>query len=125
MRKPKPKKTNKIREQISVQKTEIYSGILPRPETMAGYQQIDPSFPERIISMAEKEQQHSHKIEKQRNVAILVQTTIGLLAGLIALGTLVFLTYLAITSKQTTVAVAIIGAMAAVISVFIYKGKSK
>ncbi len=40
-----------------------YSGPIPPPATLEGYGKIDPTFPDRIISMAEKEQNHQHQME--------------------------------------------------------------
>lgn len=108
---------------LSVTKTEVYQGALPPPDMMQGYQQLDKSFPDRIITMAEKEQNHSHKVESKRNTTILIQSSIGLLAGLITMGTLCYLIYFAIASGQTSVAITIVGSMAAIIGVFIYKSK--
>lgn len=41
-----------------------YSGPLPLPTLLRDYGDIDPSFPERIMKMAELEQCHRHEIEK-------------------------------------------------------------
>ena len=46
-------------------KQELYSGPIPSPALMKGYAEIDPTFPDRILRMAEKsndadiEDQHS------------------------------------------------------------------
>lgn len=41
-----------------------FSGPLPHPEILAKYNEITPGFAERIISMAEKEQNHQHECDK-------------------------------------------------------------
>ena len=41
----------------------MFSGPLPPPEYLAQYKSILPDAPERIMIMAEKEQQHRHDVE--------------------------------------------------------------
>ena len=51
------KKTVQLQQQIT-------TGPLPPPEVLEGYDQIIPGAAERIVAMAEKEQAHSHQMEK-------------------------------------------------------------
>jgi uncharacterized membrane protein len=37
----------------TIETSELYSGPLPQPETLERYKNADPSFPERIMRMAE------------------------------------------------------------------------
>ncbi|MDY5151377.1 hypothetical protein R6G85_02595 [Actinotignum urinale] len=39
-----------------------YEGPLPTPELLAGYGEVDVSFPERIVAMAEKNMVSQHKV---------------------------------------------------------------
>jgi uncharacterized membrane protein len=55
-----------IPQQTAVFSQQTYLGPIPDPTTLAGYNQIDPTFAERVMLMAEKEQQHRH----QQNVFI-------------------------------------------------------
>lgn len=41
-----------------------YRGPVPDAEEMGRYKSIDPSFPERFVQMAEKEQTHRHQMDK-------------------------------------------------------------
>lgn len=41
-----------------------YSGPLPSPQDFAAYKETLPTAPERILEMAEREQEHRHKIER-------------------------------------------------------------
>lgn len=41
-----------------------YSGPLPPPKMLEHYNEIDPGFANRIITMAEKEQTHRHSLEE-------------------------------------------------------------
>lgn len=40
-----------------------FSSPFPPPDILAGYQEIHPDFPERIIEFTEKEQTHRHALE--------------------------------------------------------------
>ncbi|MDQ3313582.1 MAG: DUF2335 domain-containing protein [Verrucomicrobiota bacterium] len=44
----------------------FFSGPLPPSEELKAYADISPQFPERIFSMAEKEQSHRHGLEQRR-----------------------------------------------------------
>nr|DAR22085.1 MAG TPA: putative membrane protein [Caudoviricetes sp.] len=43
-----------------------FSGPIPPPEILSGYEQIHPGFADRIISMAEKQSAHRQGLEKIR-----------------------------------------------------------
>lgn len=67
-------KTQQIAQIIQVSQ-EFFSGPLPHPQIMEGYQKILPSAPERIFTMAEKQLQHRIEMENgmlaqnERNIA--------------------------------------------------------
>jgi uncharacterized membrane protein len=42
-----------------------FSGPIPAPEDLARYGQLDPSFPERIFTMAERNQEHRLAMESK------------------------------------------------------------
>lgn len=92
---------------------------------MEGYKELDPSFPDRILKMAEKEQCHAHKMDKRVHFSVLSQTAIGLLAGLSAMTFLCYLVYFSIIHDHSGVAIAIVSAMAAIIGIFVYSHKKK
>jgi uncharacterized membrane protein len=39
---------------VTIQQTAMYAGPIPTPELLRGYKDIDPTFAERIVKMAEK-----------------------------------------------------------------------
>ena len=43
--------------------SQYYSGPLPHPDIMKGYDELVPGAAERILSMTEKEQSHRHELE--------------------------------------------------------------
>lgn len=53
------------REQVELRAERYWSGALPRPEDFARYAEIVPDAPERILLMAEREQQHRINLEAQ------------------------------------------------------------
>lgn len=83
-KKNSPKKSNTKRS-LSVTKTEVYQGAIPPPDMMEGYRTLDSSFPNRILTMAEKEQEHSHTMDKKTHIAVLIQTSVGMLSGIITI----------------------------------------
>ena len=53
------------REQIEILSERTWSGILPRPEDFAKFGEIVPDAPERLLRMAEREQEHRIALEAQ------------------------------------------------------------
>jgi uncharacterized membrane protein len=47
-----------------------YKGPIPPPDALKNYGQVDPSFPERIMAMAEREQAHRHKLDVEQQAII-------------------------------------------------------
>ena len=55
----------KIKEEIKEEiLAAVYKGPIPPASEMEGYKSVDPSFPDRILKMAESEQAHRHEMEK-------------------------------------------------------------
>jgi len=46
---------------------EQFTGPLPPPDIMRAYGAVDPSFPERIMAMAEREQAHAHAMDAEEH----------------------------------------------------------
>jgi len=55
------KQEQEILKNLNVQLTQIRQGPTPPPSELRELKQIDPSFPNRVIAMAEKEQKFRHK----------------------------------------------------------------
>ena len=50
--------------QISLQVMQHYQGPLPHPAVLADYEKIQPGLTERIVTLAEKEAEPRHKVDK-------------------------------------------------------------
>lgn len=125
MLKPQKKQSNANQNALTFGQASFYSGKLPPPEMMQQYNDIEPTFANRILEMAEKESIHTHKLEnKQLNIASSM-AIIGILSGLLALGTLCYLLYLSIEKENSTIAVAIIGIIAVVVSIFVFNKRGE
>ncbi len=56
----------KIREERRTQAIyQQFSGPIPPPQILSGYDQVQAGFAERVVAMAEKEQAHRHGLETQ------------------------------------------------------------
>ena len=50
-------------QKVNVQQTVLHSGPLPPPAELEAFARISPDFPERIMRMAEQEQQHRFELD--------------------------------------------------------------
>jgi len=63
--KPAQKTQQKIISAVQQQiKTEQFQGPIPSPKILAGYEQLLPGAADRILTMAEKEENHRHAMDK-------------------------------------------------------------
>ncbi|MDR0430138.1 MAG: DUF2335 domain-containing protein [Tannerellaceae bacterium] len=68
-----------------------FVGPLPSPDILQGIENVVPGSAERIIVMAEKEQDFRHRRERKITNANISMVLIGILSGLIALFVISFL----------------------------------
>lgn len=98
-----------------------YSGPLPKPSDFAAYKETLPSAPERIMAMAEKEQVHRQKVEKEILNKTSRENLLGqTLAFILALACLGVAAYLGLEGHDT-LAGAIIAITAVLSSIFYLK----
>lgn len=76
-------KKEEVKEAIMVIRSETYSGPIPPPRALAEYEQIQPGAADRILKMAEKQQDHRMSLEKQAVLGQLQQSKRGQLFGFI------------------------------------------
>ncbi len=66
-----------------VAQQEFYSGPIPHPAIMSQYKELDPSFPDRILTMAEKQAESRQYVERtnanQKVYALFAATLISVL----------------------------------------------
>lgn len=71
------------REQVAVTREETFSGPLPSPETLNGYERVITGAADRIIKMAENQMQHRHKVEENFLNTHSRNTLLGIVAAFI------------------------------------------
>jgi len=59
------KDTKKSGAIISAQSTSFYQGVVPSPEMMMKYKEVDPSLPLRLVQLTEDEAIHRRGVEKK------------------------------------------------------------
>jgi len=111
--------------QISQTQATFYSGKLPSPEMMAQYNSVDPTFANRILSMAEQEQRHVQKMEKKQLNVQITSVLSGLCFGFFALCVLCYVLYLSIKNNNTTVSLSLIGLIISVTTIFVLRKRAK
>ena len=84
---------------LLAQKHEEFSGPLPHPDILSRYDAITPGAADRIISMAEREENHRHAMEEQALAAQVRDNLLGAIFAIVAFvvwsGTTILLFYFA------------------------------
>lgn len=60
-----------------------YSGPLPHPAILKGFEEVQPGAAERIIRMAENEATHRHSLERQDCRSFIMNERLGMVCGLV------------------------------------------
>lgn len=129
--------SNKVKEEsISVDKTAIenktthisrhYEGTIPPPEFMSHYGQINPDFPNRILTLTENEGKHRQAMERKIVNFSFFSEIIGIVSGLFAVAMICTLCYYFINQNHpkeaSQVAIAVIVGLA---GVFVFRKFTK
>lgn len=78
-----------------------FSGPIPPPEILSGYEQIHPGFADRIISMAEKQSAHRQGLEKIRVESEIKDSRLGVIfAFLMGISCLIAAILISVFSKD-------------------------
>lgn len=72
-----------VKEALMVIRSEMFSGPIPPPESLARYEQIQPGSADRILKMAEKQQEHRMCLESKVIGSQVEQSKRGQLFGFI------------------------------------------
>jgi len=109
------------RQNVSVTHTQVYQGHLPPPDMLQQFNLIDPTFANRIVTMAEKEQQNRHENETRVTKNVVRMSLLGIFCAFLSVLIMSSLVFYSLWKgySQTASAIAV-GAIAAVASVFIF-----
>lgn len=99
----------------SIEIAKLSIGPIPPPEILKGYKEIDPSFPERIFKMAEKEQRFRH-------ISFYSGQVLGFFITIFAL---ICSTYLGINGKEWLGGGIGLGALASIVLAYLYSQRQK
>ena len=78
-------KKEEVKEALMVMRSEMYSGPIPPPEALARYEEIQPGAADRILKMAEKQQEHRMALETKAIGGQVDQSKRGQIFGFIAI----------------------------------------
>jgi uncharacterized membrane protein len=102
-------------------KTTTVSGPLPAPEVIAGYEKVLAGAADRIIKMAEKEQDHRHRFQDRTQTHLAILTIVGqVFAFLIAIFGVSGGIYLVKNNKPITGFSVFFTSLATIVGLFFY-----
>ena len=107
-------------------RAEMFFGPLPPPEMLAQYDSALPGAAERILSMAERQMEHRHGMERSVMDGNNERARLGLKLGFaLALVAVVGSMVLIWLGRDLTGLVAFIAALATLVGVFVYQVKER
>jgi uncharacterized membrane protein len=89
---------------VMAQRT-VFTGPLPPPETLKGYGNIDPQYPERIFMMAEEYSRADVKGMNTESLAVILGIILSFVVCLAGLGSCVALALKGMTAESIAAAV--------------------
>jgi uncharacterized membrane protein len=102
-----------------------YSGLMPHPDNLAKFEQIQPGFADRMLRMAEGEIQNKQLIDRQIVKGSFQGTILGIVAALVSVVCICGLSFYALHLGYATQAATImIGSAAAIVSAFLLRKKA-
>jgi uncharacterized membrane protein len=109
------------KREVKLIQTEAHSGPLPHPQILHGYNQIVPGAAERILSLAENQQAHRHRLESQAMQIESRNSLLGIISAFV-LSVVTVLTggFVAYSGAQWPGVVLGSSGLASVVGVFIY-----
>lgn len=123
----KNNKTETIkRTEMRYEQRSMHMGPLPSPETLEMYNKIDPSFAERIVSMAEKQSSHRQELERIAVISGSRDSLLGLIFGfVIGVATILAGVWLGLEGHIIPSSVIGTGGVAGLVAVFVYGTRSR
>lgn len=103
-----------------------FSGPIPPPSLLNGYAEIDATFPNRLLKMAEKQEIHRHRLETWAVIGGTILSYFGVACALLIALAAFYVGYLLIMANHD-VAGTIFGGggLVSLVSAFIYGTKSR
>ena len=98
---------------IHIAQTQVHIGPIPDPKTLEDYGKIDPSFPERIVRMAEREQMFRHRSYYIGQFSAIIIVIAGLASAV----------YLGVNGKEWLGGTIGLGALASIVGAYFYSHK--
>jgi uncharacterized membrane protein len=106
MSNPRPPAKRQNSPQILVEESALFSGPLPPPETLKGYGEVDPQYPERIFKMAESYSKAEIKGKNTESLAVILGMLFSFMTCLGGLTACLILALRGMTAESITAAVA-------------------
>ncbi|MGL5123851.1 MAG: DUF2335 domain-containing protein [Fusobacteriaceae bacterium] len=78
-----PNSQNNSNKKVSIHHQEAYTGPIPHPDLFEKFDKVLPGAAERILKMAELEQENRHKTENIQINLLKINSILGLLFGFI------------------------------------------
>ena len=122
---PQKQGSRATRADVAYRET-FFQGPTPDPDTLLKYKDVDPTFPERIMAMAERQAKHRQELEKRHLRGEIRTRYFGLVSALLAvagIGALcAYMVKLGHPTAATSTACSVIVALA---GTFLYGVKAK
>jgi uncharacterized membrane protein len=99
----------------------FYQGVIPSPEMMYDYQQIDPDLPKNIFRLTEEEAIHRRSVEKKIINHSFASLVVGNLCGLLAILAIGVLAYLFMINGHSEDGRWIAVSIAGVVGIFVIR----
>lgn len=111
---------------ISYQESVSFSGPLPHPSILQGYENILPGLADRITKMAESQSEHRKKLESRVITLDSVKSVLGLIfAFLVVLAGLGAGVYIYVVSKSVVAGLFSFIPLGTIVAAFIYQERGK
>lgn len=115
-----PQKKHQILKGFAFTMQRVHIGPLPDPETLREYSALIPNGAERIMAMAEKQQDHRISLEKKVISGQILQSNIGqFLAFFIGIAALSAATYCSVNGHEFTGVALGVGGLTGLVTAFI------
>lgn len=103
-----------------------FSGPLPPPEILRGYESVLPGLADRVVKMAENQSVHRQRLESRVIWFDGVRSSLGLVFGLIiALAGIAAGTYLILSGNGTAGLVSLIIPLGVIVGAFVYQKREE